>query len=275
MGYEQRRAQYRKSVQELNLMDDVFMSRFFDGNVEGATLLVRTILGRDDLEVTQVTTQEELKGLKGRRVRLDILASDGAGRLYNIEVQRDERGADERRAALHSAMLLANKLGPGDRMEDIPEIYVVFITESDVLGLGRPLYRIERMLLGAGGDARGREFDDREHILYVNGEGRNEDTNLGRLMHDFFCRDPRDMHSQVLAERARFFKESEEGVEIMSEVMEKLREEALRERNREVAEKALDRGLAVEATADLLDLAVDEVRKIAEQRKAERAAAGV
>nr|MCR5256689.1 hypothetical protein [Desulfovibrio sp.] len=78
----------------------------------------------------------------------------------------------------------------------------------------------------------------------------------------------------VLAERARFFKESEEGVEIMSEVMEKLREEALRERNREVAEKALDRGLTVEATADLLDLAVDEVRRIAEQRKAERAAAG-
>ncbi len=60
----------------------------------------------------------------------------------------------------------------------------------------------------------------------------------------------------------------------MSEVMEKLREEALRERNREVAEKALDRGLTVEATADLLDLAVDEVRRIAEQRKAERAAAG-
>ena len=163
MGYEQRRAQYRKSVQELNLMDDVFMSSFFDGSVEGATLLVRTILGRDDLEVAQVTTQEELKGLKGRRVRLDILAGDGSGRLYNIEVQRDERGADERRAALHSAMLLANKLEPGGGMEDIPEIDVVFITESDVLGLGHPLYRIERMLLGDD-VAECREFDDREHI---------------------------------------------------------------------------------------------------------------
>ena len=162
MGYEQRRAQYRKSVQELNLMDDVFMSRFFDGSVEGATLLVRTILGRDDLEVAQVTTQEELKGLKGRRVRLDILAGDGAGR-FSIEVQRDERGADERRAALHSAMLLANKIELGGGMEDIPEIDVVFITESDVLGLGRPLYRIERMLLGDD-VAECREFDDREHI---------------------------------------------------------------------------------------------------------------
>ena len=78
----------------------------------------------------------------------------------------------------------------------------------------------------------------------------------------------------MLDERARFFKESEEGVEIMSEVMEKLREEALRERNREVAEKVLDKGWTVEATADLLDLAVDEVRRIAEQRKAERATAG-
>ena len=89
-----------------------------------------------------------------------------------------------------------------------------------------------------------------------------------------FCTDPGRIHFDVLDERARFFKESEEGVEIMSEVMEKLREEALRERNREVAEKVLDKGWTVEATADLLDLAVDEVRRIAEQRKAERATAG-
>ena len=108
----------------------------------------------------------------------------------------------------------------------------------------------------------------------MNGECRDGDTALGRRMQDFFCTESDRMHFGVLAKRARFFTKSEEGVEIMSEVMEKLREEALRERNREVAEKALDRGLAVEATADLLDLAVDEVRRIAEQRKAERAATG-
>mgnify|MGYP000953130000 FL=1 len=45
---------------------------------------------------------------------------------------------------------------------------------------------------------------------------------LGRLMHDFFCSDPNDMYSDVLAERVRFFKEDEKGVAAMCKVMEEI-----------------------------------------------------
>ena len=33
-------------------------------------------------------------------------------------------------------------------------------------------------------------------------------------MHDFFCSDPNDMYSEVLAERVRFFKEMKRGLQL-------------------------------------------------------------
>ena len=69
------------------LIDDTFMRKVFSDNLEGSTLLVQIILGRPDLKVTDVRTQEDIKNLEGRSVILDMLAKDAAGRLYNIEVQ--------------------------------------------------------------------------------------------------------------------------------------------------------------------------------------------
>ena len=41
-------------------------------------------------------------------------------------------------------------------------------------------------------------------------------------MHDFFCSDPNNMYSDVLAERVCFFKEDEKGVTAMCRVMEEI-----------------------------------------------------
>ena len=40
----------------------------------------------------------------------------------------------------------------------------------------------------------------------------NHLTNLQKLMHDFHCTDPDDMHFKILADRCRFLKETREGV---------------------------------------------------------------
>ena len=66
----------------------------------------------------------------------------------------------------------------------------------------------------------GKPFNDGEHIVYVNGADKNSETELGKLMHDFFCTDPDDMNYAPLAEKARYFKEDEKGVAAMCKVME-------------------------------------------------------
>ena len=100
----------------------------------------------------------------------------------------------------------ANALPENTDYEELPEIYVIFITETDVLGKGKPLYEIERILKDDG-----ELFDDGTHIIYVNSSMVDTNTPLGRLMHDFRCANPEEMYYDVLAERTGAFKRSEEG----------------------------------------------------------------
>ena len=45
-------------------------------------------------------------------------------------------------------------------------------------------------------------------------------------MHDFSCTNPDDMNYEILAKRARYFKQDEKGVATMCKIMEDMRNEA-------------------------------------------------
>ena len=95
-------------------------------------------------------------------------------------------------------------------------------------------------------------------------------------MHDFRCKNPDDMYYQELADKVRYFKEDEEGLDIMGDVMEKLmakREREAAERIKKAERKKLAKSLlseneSLERTARLTELSLKEVRKIAEKLSA-------
>lgn len=62
---------------------------------------------------------------------------------------------------------------------------------------------------------------DGTHIIYVNSKIQ-EDTELGRLMHDFHCKKAEDMYSRILADRVYELKETQKGVEFMCQEMEQI-----------------------------------------------------
>lgn len=207
-------------LKNFTLMDDDFMSKCFEDNIECTELVLHIVLDKPDLRVHSVVSQYSVKNLQGRSVRLDVFATDSQGKKYNIEVQRDDRGADVRRARYNSSIIDANQLSAGEHFEQLPETYVIFITERDVLGWGLPLYSVSRVI-----EQNGKPFGDGSHIYYVNAECRSEDTPLGRLMSDFCCTEPNQMHYPALAQRTRYFKE-EKGAVTMCKAMEEMRNEA-------------------------------------------------
>ena len=179
--------------------------------------------------------------------------------MYNIEIQRDDRGASVKRARYNSSLIDANITEPGEQYEKLNETYVIFITEHDVLKGGRPIYRIERTV-----QETGESFADGTHILYVNAQMK-DDTALGQLMHDFACTSADEMHYQILADRVRYFKEDAEEVAAMCKIMEDMKSEAARKAEREKAIKSARAILALgklsyEEIADSLELTVDEVK---------------
>lgn len=221
-------ARYRQMIDRLRLMDDDFMTVVFDNNIEAAQLLLGILLKRSDLIVTEVTAQREYKNPAGRSIKLDILAADAAGKVYNVEVQRSDRGAASRRARYHSSMIDTRLLNPGEDFSKLPDTYVIFITEHDVLGKGLPLYHIERKI-----EELGTSFGDGTHILYVNGSYSNAADPIGMLMHDFRCTDPEEMYFRPLANKVRYFKQEEGGSHSMCRIFEEYGEEIRKETQEE------------------------------------------
>ena len=93
---------------------------------------------------------------------------------------------------------------------------MIFITRNNILGYGLPLYHIDRQIKEIN-----KAFQDEVHIIYVNSR-KQDDTELGRLMHDLHCKRADKMHSPALAKGVHELKETQKGIELMCHEMEKI-----------------------------------------------------
>ncbi len=264
---------HRQDLERLKLfryMDDDFMTACLADNYEGVELILQIVLRKKDIKIQSIHTQEVLKNLWGRSATLDVHAADSAGREFDVEIQRKDVGAGAKRARHNSSLLDAHILKSGEETEDIPDSYVIFITENDVMKGKQPLYPVERYV------TVGEEkvlFGDGSHIIYVNGRYRGDDE-IGRLMHDFSCTEPDDMNFEELAKRARYFKKDEKGVAAMCKMMEDMRNEAAREaaqkaelnKAKKMAVRMIRTGkMPLEDIADYTELSLDTVKELASQ----------
>ena len=240
-------------------MDDDFMSKVFDQNIEATQLLLNIILSRKDIKVYKVKTQYERKTIVSHSVKLDIYAEDINGKRYDIEIQRSDRGACAQRARYNSAVLDTYALKSGADYKEISETYIIFITENDVFKKNLPIYHIERKILETN-----ELFNDGSHIIFVNGQYKNTDTDIGKLMHDFRCTDADDMHYEELKEKVRYFKEGG-GSGTMCKMMEDMRKEAANQRAAENAIKMLKKQYPLDDIAECCGLSLDEVKQLKEK----------
>jgi hypothetical protein len=204
-------------VDDMDLFDDDLMSMVFDGNIEATELLLGVILKREDITVISVVGQREFQNpvVGGRNIRLDILAKDSLGKHYNVEVQKKPEGAHIRRARFNSSMMDTRMLKAGQEFSELQDSYMVFITQTDIFGHGLPIYTINRHF-----EETEDVFDDGSHIIYVNGSYRGDDA-IGRMMHDFGCKESKDFFYPELAKGVKHFKEEEGGRKIMCEAVER------------------------------------------------------
>ena len=263
---EQTHQQDLERLKSLRYMDDDFMTVCLADNFEGVELILRIVLGREDIKIKSVRTQEPLKNLQGRSAILDVHAVDSTKKEFDIEIQRKDAGSGAKRARHNSSLLDAHILKPGDDMEDIPDSYVIFITENDVMGKNQAIYHIQRYVETNEGKEL---FGDGSHIIYVNGKYRGNDE-VGKLMHDFSCTNPDDMNYEALAKRARYFKQDEKGVAAMCKIMEDMRNEAAQQAEQNKAKKMAIRmikagKMSLEDIADYTELSLDTIKELASQ----------
>ena len=210
---EARYERYKAILKNLTIMSDVFMRNVFKKK-ECTEYVLQVIMAKKDLKVIDQVLQKDYKNLQGRSAVLDCVVRDSDGKEIDVEIQQDNEGASPKRARYHSGLMDMNTLNPGQDFEELLESYVIFITRKDVLGYELPIYHVNRKI-----EELNEDFQDEAHIIYVNSR-KQEDTELGRLMHDLHCKSAGEMHSKILADRVYELKETQEGVDFMCREME-------------------------------------------------------
>lgn len=279
-------SELRQVLQKLCMMNNKFMNLMLDDNIDAAQIMLRVILKDDTIKVISVRIQDFIQNLFGHSAQLDILAKDSTGRLFNVEIQRSDEGAPAKRARFYSSALDTRFLRNGADYVDLPDTYVIFITENDVLQDNLPIYNVQRTIKQSN-----RPFADGSHIIYVNSQCR-DNTALGYLMQDLHCTEPARLHYSKFGKRMKFLKDSKEGEEKMTDILDLYIEKKIKERTESrfqqmVAQKAeeiaeqraeqkteqivlnlLKNGITEEIAAKAADMPLAEVRELAKRLSA-------
>ena len=270
--------EHQRIIHDLRLIDNDFMNLCLDFNPACVHLILQLLIQEDHLDTQFIQTQYFMQNLTERSLCLDIFVKDELNRYFDIEFQRSNSGADKKRARYHASMMDTHVLAKGNDFKQLKDIYVIFITEHDVLGKGKPLYHIERKIRETG-----ELFEDGIHILYVNASYQDDTP---RLMHDLMCTDPDEMYYELLADTVRHFKHVKEGKQAMCEALEEMKNKAKfagilegklegrleghKEKELSITLKMLDSGdLSFNQIAQFLDISIDKVKQIAQEHAME------
>lgn len=259
---ESRYEKYKGIIKNFTLMSDIFMRNVFKKR-ECLEYVLQVIMEKQDLYVIDQVIQKDYKNLQGRSAVMDCVARDSTGKQFDVEIQQDNEGASPKRARYHSGLMDMNTLNPGQDFEELPESYVIFITRDDILGYGLPIYHIDRQIKELN-----EAFQDEAHIIYVNSR-KQDDTELGRLMHDLHCKKADEMHSPILAKRVYELKETQKGVELMCHEMEKIYSEGMEsgekrgelKAKKETALSMAEEGMNIQKIARLVKVSEKDVQK--------------
>ncbi|MCD7765060.1 MAG: Rpn family recombination-promoting nuclease/putative transposase [Lachnospiraceae bacterium] len=204
-------------IRSSNLLNDTFVSIALE-DAEACQYVLRIILGTNDLNVVTVKGQYRLLNLTAKDSILDVFAQDSRGRLMNLEIQRRDTVDHPRRTRFYSSMMDKSILDKGMNYNELPDVYVIYISETDLWHAGKAIYKVEKTL-GAGKTAI--PYDDGSNIIYVNAEV-DDGSAIAQMMKYFKSADPDDMSHGDLSKRVRYLKREKGGYERMSAEAEEL-----------------------------------------------------
>lgn len=224
--------------------------------------VLRIILRDTAIVVRDVVVQKTMTQLYGKSSRLDVTAEDGKGRLLNVEVQNQAEKNFARRLRFYSGVMVSQFLSRGDDYNKLPDQIMIYISSSDIWKKGLVLYEFQ-MTERATGLLAG---DGLKHI-YVNTE-IDDGSAIAKLMQYFKTVDPLDQSQGALSEQVNYYKTNQEGLTIMCEICEKLRNdgraegraEGIAASNIQYAKKLTAKGMPLDEIAQIAETDVATVK---------------
>lgn len=246
------REELLEKVKAFTLMSDVFITVVLHDKA-ACQHVIRTLTGKKDLMVKAVRSQYRLSRLVSHDAILDILAEDEGKRLYNLEIQRQDTVDHSRRTRFYGAMIDSEYLEKGKGYEELPDVHIIYISETDIWKAGCTVYPVRKYL-----GREGIPYDDGMHVVYIN-TAVDDGSEIAALMKYFRTADPNDNSQGALSDRVRFLKCEEGGQKIMCEITERIYNEGRVEEAQKIAVNLAGKGFSIEAISEIIEVSTETI----------------
>jgi hypothetical protein len=247
-------------VSRLNVIDDVFFQKMVEDK-EVAEEILRIILHKPRLKVIKNEVQRALRNTGAHSVVLDLLCEDEDHSLINVEVQKKNDSDHQKRVRFNRSNIDTIFVEKGLDYNELPDVFMVFISSFDIFGENRTIYHINRVI-----EETGTFVNNGTHEIYVN-TAVDDKSDIAELM-QYFKRSVGDHGNfKKLCGRVKYFKESQKGVSDMCQVVE----DYATEKAIQIAINLLKNGASIDLVADSIpsltrDYIVELSQKIEDEK---------
>lgn len=212
-----------------------------------------------------VVGQKSIRNLQGRSIRMDAYAEGHEDLVFNVEIQRADNCNHQKRVRYISSVITANRSEPGDDFEDIQELYVIYVSEEDILGTGKTFVHQEVRLKETG-----QIINDGLHVMYVNAEIIS-DSKIARYMEQFKkpfidsdeFENLKNRVNGIKSDKTEVQKMSKEVIEYAEKYAKEFAEEYAKEYVKESIKNLAENGVPLEKVSKSFPkIPIDEVQEI-------------
>lgn len=254
-------------VSRLNVMDDLFFQKVVD-DLEVCEEMLRILMQKPTLKIVQAQPQRFIRNFDAHSVVLDLICEDADGTIMNIEVQKADDDDYQKRVRFNVSNIDTVFVEKGIPYKELPDVYVIFISQVDQFKQKRVAYHIRRSLLETD-----TTVENGIHEIYVN-TANNDGSDIAELMQYFKKSVGEHKAFPKLSKRVKYLKEQQEGVCSMSDVVEeyanKVAKEKVEESERKMAitlaTNFLLEGISVEIVAKSIpSLSLEFIKELKRQ----------
>jgi hypothetical protein len=252
--YEEQKAR----VAKFNVIDDVFFQKMVE-DIEVAEEVLKIIMQKHGLTVIKCEVQRFLRNIDAHSVVLDLLCEDEDHSIIHVEVQKKDDDDHQKRVRFNISNIDTVFTEKGIKYEELPDVYAIFISNFDIFSEQRTIYHINRVI-----EETGSVVDNGVHEIYVN-TAIDDGSDIAELMQYFKKSVGEHENFMKLCNRVKYFKESQEGVANMCQVME----DYVKEKDIQTATNFLRNGASVSLVVNSMpNLTLKDVEELS--RKIEK-----
>lgn len=124
-------------VEKLRPIDDGFFEVMME-DPDTCEELLQIFMEKADLKIRKatVTGQKSIHIIGKRSIRVDAYAEGEEDVVYNIEIQKADNDNHVKRVRYNASAITVNRSEPGDRFEHVQEVYIIYVSNFDVLQNG-------------------------------------------------------------------------------------------------------------------------------------------